>query len=760
MLNMEVRFMKQYLAKSNPKETIQVHTDNLLNNYNTLKKIYPNLNIDWDILEKSCLYHDLGKINKKFQDKINNIRRHNDEIPHGILSLLFIDFEELEDEGYSEDDIKVLFHSIGYHHERDLKYTTIELEREIELIEKESKDFKYDRIDNIFVNDYIEEQFFIKNKRIYGKNNEKLFFKYVLTKGLLNRLDYAASGYIDVEKENNFLLNDLENNLLKSFKKESSDSEPEWNDLQKCMMENRDKNLVVTAQTGMGKTEAGLLWIGDNKGFFTLPLKTAINAIYKRIVEKVVVKDYEDKVGLLHSDIKREYLINKDEIDFDEYYNKTRQLSLPLTICTIDQIFDFVYRYRGFESKFATLSYSKVVVDEVQMYSPDLLAYLIVGLYYIDKIGGKFAVLTATLPQIFVELLGKENVKFEKLKPFTNDKIRHSLKVKHEKLNTDFIKEKYEGNKVLVICNTVKEAQRVYKELHNDEDFTDNVNLFHSGFIRRDRKNKEDNILKFGNKYNTCKGVWITTQVVEASLDIDFDVLITELSDLNGLFQRMGRCYRDRDWEDEGYNCYVFDGGERKTTGIGNVIDADIFEFSKKTLKDEKIDGVVKEEQKIRLVNDVYTLEKLKGTKYYEELVKAINYVKLIESYEKSHDEIKRIFRNIESKKVIPKSIYDGNKDTINSYIKTINTKYEDNMTKEDRKELKMKKAQARIDIEDLTLNIPLYRADKLLLSGLEISKYETVEIFECRYSEKTGIEYIKKDDLEEKEKFVEDKFF
>ena len=49
------------------------------------------------------------------------------------------------------------------------------------------------------------------------------------------------------------------------------------------MKENKDNNIVAVAQTGMGKTEAGLLWIGNNKGFFTLPLKVAINAIYDRI---------------------------------------------------------------------------------------------------------------------------------------------------------------------------------------------------------------------------------------------------------------------------------------------------------------------------------------------------------------------------------------------------------------------------------------------------------------------------------------------
>ena len=113
----------------------------------------------------------------------------------------------------------------------------------------------------------------------------------------------------------------------------------------------------------MGKTEAGLLWIGNAKGFFILPLKTAINAIYERI-KNGIVKDNEidEKVGLLHSETKEIYLedfskkVNKDiEIkenyfeNLEVYYERTKQLSLPFTICTLDQIFDFVYRYKGFE---------------------------------------------------------------------------------------------------------------------------------------------------------------------------------------------------------------------------------------------------------------------------------------------------------------------------------------------------------------------------------------------------------------------------
>lgn len=81
--------MNNYLAKSDPKETIQEHTDNLLRNYHIIKSIYPNLKIDWDILYLACLYHDLGKMNIKFQYKIENQTKVEGEIPHGILSLAF-----------------------------------------------------------------------------------------------------------------------------------------------------------------------------------------------------------------------------------------------------------------------------------------------------------------------------------------------------------------------------------------------------------------------------------------------------------------------------------------------------------------------------------------------------------------------------------------------------------------------------------------------------------------------------------------------
>ena len=92
------------------------------------------------------------------------------------------------------------------------------------------------------------------------------------------------------------------------------------------------------------------------------------------------------------------------------------------------------------------------MIDEIQMYSPDLLAYLINGLSYITKVGGKFAVLTATLPSIVLDLMKKEGMPFTEPKIFVDNKsIRHSIKVLHEEINVGKILEQYNQNKVLVV---------------------------------------------------------------------------------------------------------------------------------------------------------------------------------------------------------------------------------------------------------------------------------------------------------------------
>ena len=98
----------EFLAKSNG-ETISEHTQNLLTQLEILKALYPQAltKTEWQLLQLACKYHDLGKMNNKFQDKIKNHKRgmEDDELPHGVLSAALIPFEKLKGL-YSIDDLK------------------------------------------------------------------------------------------------------------------------------------------------------------------------------------------------------------------------------------------------------------------------------------------------------------------------------------------------------------------------------------------------------------------------------------------------------------------------------------------------------------------------------------------------------------------------------------------------------------------------------------------------------------------------------
>ncbi|HAO6039728.1 TPA: CRISPR-associated helicase Cas3' [Listeria monocytogenes] len=726
--------MTEYLAKSKPPETIQEHTDKLLLNYRLIKELYPKIEVDWYLLELVCLLHDLGKMNVLFQKKMIYGGSPPGEIRHGFLSVAFVPVKKLKALGYSKKDIKLVHTAIALHHERKRKTDVEQWKLEIPKLREQWNDFSYEKLqDNAEYKEKISLDYFYPGSRIFEGNSAadaETFKKYVLLKGLLNRIDFAASGGIDVELENDFLMDSMDVQLA-HFKAENP--EADWNALQKYMMQHQNENIVVIAETGMGKTEAGLLWLGNNKGFFTLPLRAAINAIYERITKNIVTTNPSERVGLLHSETYSQYLLHEGnaEMDIDEYYTRTRQMSLPITICTLDQLFDFVFRYAGFEHKLATLSYSKVIIDEIQMYSPDLLAYLILGLSYIDKFGGKFCIMTATLPGIVTDLLLENGVNFvQPEEKFVSSRIRHSMEMVHTEIESEFIKPFFNNNRILVICNTISKAKKIYSELK--EHFQgEEIHLIHSQFIKKDRSAKEDAIFKDGQKDSTKKCIWVATQVVEASLDIDFDLLFTELSDVNGLFQRMGRCYRNRRL-DVDTNVYVFDGGAKVCSGVGidNFIDKLIFENSKTILNEHA--GVLTEEKKMELVEQVYSTEALSGSKFYNDLIDKLNYVKAFESYLMNKADVRKRFRNINSVSVIPEEVWQDNAEEINSYFAILRKTSKEISTKE--------KMIARTNLAEFMVSVPDYLYKKGESVVREINRYESVIEFKCGYSSDVGV--------------------
>lgn len=723
-------------AKSEPIETIKEHTDKLLNNLKILqntygKKITKVINMNskrfWELMKIICIYHDAGKVFSGFQNMIRKsigvelipTRFNNYEIKHEQISPMFIPYKKYN---LTEDERELVYQAIFYHHERNAEYINRELLEEI--IEEELKP----NIEKIKEELQIEigelKTFylgFVEGRARITEGN-KLYKEYCLMKGLLHRLDHSSSADINVEDETNEEIS----TFVESFMKHK---DFKLNELQEYSKENQDKNLIVIGSTGMGKTESALLWSKNDKTFFTLPLRISINAIYERILEQIEYKH----VGLLHSTA-QDYLeekTNNESINIEKEIEKIEQsknLYQKITTCTIDQIFPFVFKYRGYEKMYATLAYSKVVIDEIQAYSPEIVAIILKGLQMINNLGGKFMIMTATLPRIYKEKLEEMGIQFE-YNEFIKDTNRHKIKLINKEINEDAeeIYNQAKNKKTLVIVNTINKAIELYQELKKLG--AENVNLLHSRFELKDRNEKEREIKEFSNKKEN-KGIWITTQIVEASLDIDFDMLYTEMSTLDSLFQRLGRCYRSREYEGEEANVKIY---TEEASGIGYVYDKEIYENSIKLL--EKYDNqVLKERIKINLVDKLYSKEILQDTDFYKQFKKSFSILENIIDYDTSKKEAQALLRNIDNIDVIPKCIYEENLDLFRQY--------EEAQDKE-------KKYELRKDLNKIFISINKSNRWNLGDKIIECPYLKNKYIIDTKYDKETGLLLKRDEDYE-----------
>lgn len=745
------RSIADLLAK--PDETIEEHTENLLKSLELLISLNYVDTEDSKILERAIIYHDVGKSDFLFTERLKNNTKFDKfkEVPHNILSyyMMYIELNNFSNSFLDENNL-ASYAIFNHHHYIDnFEYITCEDNRKLIL----------ERLLNIYSN--LDKKQIEKLDSNLG-NIEDLYeenqIDFIKILGLLNKCDYSASAHIPAEFCPNFLENGLDN-LLNTWKKE--DDKANWNELQNFCKENKKENLIVIAQTGMGKTEAGLHWIGNTKGFFVLPLKTAINSIYNRIRNNICNgEEIEEKIALLHSDTLSMYLENFDGEDNDKilsYYENSKKFSIPLNITTPDQIFDFVFRSKGFEFKNAMMSYSKVVIDEIQAYSPELLATLIRGIQDIIEIGGKVSIFTATFPPFIKDLLLTENLdylneqeqKFKFItKEFTNDMKRHNLKILEDELNAEYIYNHYVKNnskskKYLVVCNTIKKSQEVFADLKQKG--LENVNILHSKFIKKERNEKENKIIEVGKTENIGNEIWISTQIVEASLDIDFDFLFTELSDLNGLFQRLGRVNRKGKKEVNDYNCYVFTEinknllKDNKDSKKGFIY-KEIYDLSKEAIK-QKGDGILTEKDKQNLIKEFFTLEKIKESAFLEEYKDRYNYINLSLRDLGIETETKQTFRDIISFNVFPVDIERGllNENEINSILnelKDIKSKLLCSKSEDEKIELKLKFTKKLDELMKYTVSVGLYDT-KYLKERIEISKNINLYKVYCKYDEK-----------------------
>lgn len=655
------------------------------------------------LVVEACRIHDLGKVNLVFQamicpklaEKFHIDVRKTQQIPHGFLSAVTISLDEFDDlsELFSDKDFGPFITAVYYHHDREDHYNSPAIRKYAEkYYMKQIEEYLNRKIRKLNCSNL--DDLLFRNNVYIGKYipDSNAWKEYLLIKGLLNKFDYTVSaGYENAESA----IDLHEKKLVKNIEKFLNGKE--LRPAQKFMKMNRDKNLIVIAPTGSGKTEASLLWMNGEKSFYTLPLKVSSNAIYLRIKENYEYKD----VALLHSDAMAVYLreYNGNE-DIGEKYERSKMLSQPLTVCTVDQLFRFVYRALGTEIFAATLKYSKLVLDEIQAYEPRVIATIIYGLKMIQEMGGKFAIITATFPPVlkyFMEQYGLVEGKQYIFKDFTGKEYqvekypRHKVEIRHSEMNLDEIRLRGKNRKVLVICNTVSKAQKLYKKLEGE-----NVWLLHSKYIRRDRAFLERKIMEFSESGES--GIWITTQIVEASLDIDFDILYTEMCTADSLLQRMGRCNRKGRYCPNEANIVVFDNRNGVSEGKRRSVYEDkLYDRSLELLsKYEHI--LFSEDKKTAYMNEVYSVDGVKETIYFENIQKDLKLFSEIHPTEYSADEAE--VRDIRSVTIVPENVYVENQNLFEYGVEFLK---KPNMSREARSLIKSK-------LENLTLSLNLYQ--------------------------------------------------
>ena len=472
----------------------------------------------------------------------------------------------------------------------------------------------------------------------------------------------------------------------------------------------------------MGKTEFALNWVAGDKAFYTLPVRVSVNSMYERI-SNIFGKD---NVGILHANTTDFYLNhfkNLEDSGIEVLINQVqsvRQLSMPITVSTADQIFLATLKYPGFEKIYATLTYSKVIVDEPQGYSPDTLAVIIKGLEEIFNLDGKFCLMTATMHPFIKEHLKD---KAEILEPVFNQEKKHKIKLVDKTVDemVDFaIKEYQKGKKVLILTNTVRKAQEVYKILKSQNQAI-RVNLLHSLYIQSKKREKEMQIQKI-----TEPVIWISTQIVEASLDIDYDLLITELSTADSLIQRLGRVYRKIGrtiTPDNQPNIIIC---TKEPSGKGKVYDKEIVDYTLEELEkyDEKI---LTEEIKQEIVSTVFDLKRIEKTNFYKKFdknMKLLEYGFIADSRSEAQD----IFRDIMNLSVIPKIIYEQNQEKIDTLLEKINQKD------------KLERLKATQELNDFTVSAQFYRVKNI------IPLYKEIFLSDIPYDDELGFNLLDKD--------------
>ena len=355
--------------------------------------------------------------------------------------------------------------------------------------------------------------------------------------------------------------------------------------------------MIIEAGTGEGKTEASLAAAhliaaaqGSHGVIFAAPTMATANGLFSRVIrwaQAVVPAGDQTAAYLAHSknhlvdeyrNLKLQHIGSDEEafgsVTARQWLSGSKKgLLANFVISTIDQVLMMSLQTKHSMLRHLALSGKVVIIDEVHAYDTFMSEYLLTTLQWLAWLEVPVILLSATLP------VERKNELVRAYRRWEDDPSPWSAKSSAYPLITystgeqvsevavapdkDFVTIAVEalddnlltlidylddatsdGGCALVVCNSVLRAQQTFKVL--TKAFPGLVELHHAAFTAADRAAKEEALIKdLGPRGNRpYRKIYVSTQVVEQSLDIDVDLLITDIAPIDLLLQRAGRLHR------------------------------------------------------------------------------------------------------------------------------------------------------------------------------------------------------------------------
>jgi CRISPR-associated endonuclease/helicase Cas3 len=372
--------------------------------------------------------------------------------------------------------------------------------------------------------------------------------------------------------------------------------------------------LLIEAAMGEGKTEAALsateAWasaLGYRGTYFALPTQATSNQMFSRVRAFLEGRAQGDRLALQllhgHASLSAEFEelrargvrafeardigeSGSESIFASTWFTyRKRGLLASFGVGTVDQVLMAALTGRHIFVRLFGLAGKAVIIDEVHAYDTYMSTLLERLLEWLGAMESSVVLLSATLPSerradllkaystglqlaapdqpvstsypriTMLSRAGVRSVTFPSSAPLSGKSVGIT-RIRPELLSNFLQQRLASGGCAVVVCNTRKDAQQLFRELapafsKRASDDQPELNLLHSHFLFGDRDALEKCCLRrFGKPENSSqrpdRAVLIATQVVEQSLDLDFDLMVSALAPIDLLFQRVGRLHRHR----------------------------------------------------------------------------------------------------------------------------------------------------------------------------------------------------------------------